>query len=292
MTNDSAAFACVKKDILICDTQPVAVEGMKWLIENSGDMQVAGCVPTLEAVYSLLNPEAARAAKLAEKPAAELTVPESAAVDPVAVEDRVTPEMQLVAETVGEAEISPFSDAVEVGAGDHAAPPTHIDAVVIDKGLGLLCVMDLLQKLTSMSHPTPVVVWGAINEAEALRMLQAGARGVLRRTSESGTLLNCLRSVTAGNTWMEDGIFGSAERLFNPNRSQLTSREKEVVSLVEKGMRNRDIARTMGIQTGTVKIHLKHIFEKTGVRGRYSLAFTGLQSKGSIAVNAPPQFTA
>ena len=68
-----------------------------------------------------------------------------------------------------------------------------------------------------------------------------------------------------------------------------------MVVLVEKGLRNRDIARQLGIQTGTVKIHLKHIFEKTGVRGRYGLAFTGLQNKGSIAPSAattPPHFTA
>ncbi len=174
--------------------------------------------------------------------------------------------------------------------------PELLDAIVIDKGLGFAGVMDLLQRLTANSHPTPVVVWGAaVSEAEALRLLQAGARGILRRTSESGTLLTCLRAVTTGGTWMEDGIFGSTEKLFNPKRSQLTNRESQVVVLVEKGLRNRDIARQLGIQTGTVKIHLKHIFEKTGVRGRYGLAFTGLQNKGSISPNAPtapPHFTA
>jgi DNA-binding NarL/FixJ family response regulator len=171
--------------------------------------------------------------------------------------------------------------------------PEQIDAIVIDKGLGFPAVMDLLQRLTANSHPTPVVVWGsAVSEPEALRLLQAGARGILRRTSESGTLLTCLRAVTSGGTWMEDGIFGSTDKLFNPKRSQLTNRESQVVLLVEKGLRNRDIARQLGIQTGTVKIHLKHIFEKTGVRGRYGLAFTGLQNKGSISPNQPRHFTA
>jgi DNA-binding NarL/FixJ family response regulator len=185
---------------------------------------------------------------------------------------------------------APLADAVLM-AGPIVSEP--IDAVVIDKGLGLAGVMELLQKLTSTSHPTPAVVWGAaISEAEALRLLQAGARGILRKTSESGTLLTCLRAVTSGGTWMEDGIFGSTEKLFNPRRSQLTHRESEVVVLVEKGLRNRDIARLLGIRTGTVKIHLKHIFEKTGVRGRYGLAFTGLQNKGSITLSPPAQFTA
>jgi two-component system, NarL family, nitrate/nitrite response regulator NarL len=127
------------------------------------------------------------------------------------------------------------------------------------------------------------VIWGiGINESEALRLLQAGARGVLRRTSEPELLVTCLRSVASGNTWLEDGIFGDTEKLNNPRRSQLTPREHEVAEQVEKGLRNRDIARNLGIQTGTVKIHLKHIFEKTGVRGRYGLALNGLREKGTL----------
>jgi len=263
MTNEAAANDAAandhRKNVLICDTQPVAVEGMKWLIENAGDLSFAEAVPTLEAVYDRLCPEAAAPSR-------------EAAIDVPAVE------------VAGESVAEPVT--VE-------PPPPGIDVVVIDKGFGLAAVMELLQRLTATSHPTPAIVWGSsVSESEALRLLQAGAKGILRRSSESGTLLTCLRAVTSGGTWMEDGIFGSTEKLFNPRRSQLTQRESEVVVLVEKGLRNRDIARMLGIQTGTVKIHLKHIFEKTGVRGRYGLAFTGLQNKGSITMSSPPQFHA
>jgi DNA-binding NarL/FixJ family response regulator len=169
----------------------------------------------------------------------------------------------------------------------------QVDAVIIDKAFGMVEVMELLRTLAANSQSPPTVVWGStVTENEALRLLQAGAKGVLRRTSESNTLLTCLRAVTSGGAWMEDGIFGAAEKIYNPRRSELTSREREIVALVEKGLRNRDIGQMLGIQTGTVKIHLKHIFEKTGVRGRYGLAFTGLQGKGSIPATARPQFTA
>ena len=43
------------------------------------------------------------------------------------------------------------------------------------------------------------------------------------------------------------------------------------MELVEQGFKNREIAQELGIRPGTVKIHLKHIFEKTGVRGRHGL---------------------
>jgi DNA-binding NarL/FixJ family response regulator len=51
-------------------------------------------------------------------------------------------------------------------------------------------------------------------------------------------------------------------------------------------MKNKDIAIALGIRTGTVKIHVKHIFEKTGIRGRYGLALSGLKQKGLMAAGA------
>ncbi|HEY3824325.1 MAG TPA: response regulator transcription factor [Bryobacteraceae bacterium] len=208
------------KPVLVCDTQPVAIEGVRGLLSRCDDLRFAGAVSSLEAAFELTN-----------------------ALSPA--------------------------------------------AVVIDKSFGTPAITDWLHRF-SLSAETPgtkvaPVIWGmGINESEALRFLQAGARGVLRRTSEPETLVTCLRSVTGGNTWLEDGIFGESDKLSHPRRSQLTPREMEIAELVEKGLRNRDIANNLGIRTGTVKIHLKHIFEKTGVRGRYGLALNGLREKGTI----------
>jgi two-component system nitrate/nitrite response regulator NarL len=205
--------------ILMCDTQPVAIEGVRGLLEGTPGLRFAGAVCSLEAASELM---------------------------------RV---------------MSPA-------------------AVVIDKALGAQAIMDWLRRASVISMSTAAVVWGVgINEPEALRLLQAGAKGVLRRTAHPDTLVTCLKSVTAGNTWMEDGIFGDSDRMTMPRRSSLTPREHEIAGLVEKGLRNRDIARSLGIQTGTVKIHLKHIFEKTGVRGRYGLALNGLREKGALTMS-------
>jgi|HubBroStandDraft_6_1064221.scaffolds.fasta_scaffold355197_2 two-component system nitrate/nitrite response regulator NarL len=224
MMNDSAA-----KAILVCDTQPVAIEGVRGLLSRCEDLRFAGAVASLEAAFELtrgLNPA----------------------------------------------------------------------AIVIDKSFGSPAITDWLHRFAALAERAlgerarvekcAPVVWGTgITEAEALRFLQAGARGVLRRTSEPETLVLCLRSVTSGNTWLEDGIFGETDRFPQVRRSHLTPREIEIAGLVEKGLRNRDIAHNLGIRTGTVKIHLKHIFEKTGVRGRYGLALNGLREKGAISLS-------
>jgi two-component system nitrate/nitrite response regulator NarL len=209
------------KSVLVCDMQPLAIEGVRSLLDNSGDLRFAGAVCSLDAAFELArNMEPA--------------------------------------------------------------------AFLLDRGVGAAAVIDWLRHCAAEGIGTGTVVWGSgINEPEALRLVQAGARGILRRTAEPETMLACLRAVASGSTWMEDGIFGSPGKYLQPRRSPLTARELEVAELVEHGLKNRDIGRTLGIQTGTVKIHLKHIFEKTGVRGRYGLALTGLRRKGTLAAGMP-----
>jgi len=154
--------------------------------------------------------------------------------------------------------------------------------MLIDKAFGLPAVMDWLADLRRTA--TFGVVWGiSLNEAEALRLMQAGAHGVLRKTADSQSVLDCLRTVAAGSTWMEDSLLGDGEKPVRNSRSNLTPREQQVVELVEQGLKNKDIGLSMGIRPGTVKIHLKHIFEKTGIRGRYGLALSGLREKGLLS---------
>ena len=202
--------------VLVCDQQPVAVEGLRWILNREEGFRFAGGVHTLEAATELI----------------QSTLP---------------------------------------------------SAVLLDKGFGSSQLVEWLHQLCLRGFPTSVVVWGpSITEGEALRFLQSGARGILRRTSEPETLISCLRTVVGGTTWLEEGIFGDPAKLMEPRKPHLTLREKQVATLAEQGLRNRDIARELGIQTGTVKIHLRHIFEKTGVRGRLGLALTALRDRGFL----------
>jgi DNA-binding NarL/FixJ family response regulator len=105
---------------------------------------------------------------------------------------------------------------------------------------------------------------------------------VVRKTASLETLLSCLDTVISGATWMEEQMLSCNGRSGRYLKSPLTARELQVMELVERGFRNKDIGVELGIRTGTVKIHLKHIFEKTGIRGRYGLALSCLKEKGLI----------
>jgi two-component system nitrate/nitrite response regulator NarL len=163
----------------------------------------------------------------------------------------------------------------------------HAPRVVLaDKALGLNGLFHWIVNLKSIGN-TAVVVWGtSLTEAEALRFIQAGARGVIRKVVTPETLLACVRAAGKGSTWTEDMIFRAGPRVPRNERSGLTPRESQVLKLVEEGLTNGEIASELGIRPGTVKIHLKHLYEKTGVRGRYHLALSGLKAKGLMTMTA------
>jgi DNA-binding NarL/FixJ family response regulator len=157
--------------------------------------------------------------------------------------------------------------------------------VVLDKGFGMRAVLDWIHDRKVLSSAPILMVWGvSMTEAEALRLLQAGASGIIRKTAELTSLLACLRTVASGRTWMEDSVFRDSLQPGRHPRSELTPREQQVLQLVEQGFKNKEIAVELGIRPGTVKIHLKHIFEKTGVRGRYGLALSGLKERGVVSI--------
>jgi len=163
----------------------------------------------------------------------------------------------------------------------------HPTVLLLDKAMGTQALFQWLHEYRRSPVSTAFVVWGvSISEPEAVRFLQTGVRGILRKTAEAATLVSCLRSVAAGTTWMEETIFQNSPRASHYPHSELTPRELQVFELVEQGLKNSEIASELGIRPGTVKIHLKHIFEKTGVRGRYGLAISGLKERGLLTLTA------
>lgn len=173
--------------------------------------------------------------------------------------------------------------------GDAAAqvrtnPPS---VVLLDRGFGVQTLIEWMSDRRAESFEVPVVVWGsALVQSECLRFLQAGARGVVQKSAPPATVVACIETVASGGSWLDESVFSTRERDKTPARSELTARELQVLSLVEQGLRNKEIAAELNISPGTVKIHVKHIFEKTGVRGRLGLALNAARTQSSRAGTA------
>jgi two-component system nitrate/nitrite response regulator NarL len=126
----------------------------------------------------------------------------------------------------------------------------------------------------------PVLWVNDLAEVDCFRALQLGARGIIKKNLPVDTLRECLRSVGRGNVWIENTLphaDGQSERRSAP---RLTPREKEIVHHVCGGLKNKEIAVALSITAGTVKVHLMHIFEKTGVKDRFELAVHGRRLLG------------
>ena len=150
--------------------------------------------------------------------------------------------------------------------------------IVADRGFGMHKLIEWVEVVPQNSPQTEVVVWAAaISDVECFRVLRAGARGIVKKTSPTSALLECLREVSRKQLWTENLFLNKESPLGRPRNRPLTPREQEVAALVTKGLKNREIAEALNIATGTVKIHLMHIFEKTGIRDRFELALHGLR---------------
>lgn len=120
------------------------------------------------------------------------------------------------------------------------------------------------------------VLWvRSISTELAYQAIEHGVRGIVRRTHPPETLTKCLRLVAEGGLWFEEALKAS----FHTVRTvSLTKRESQLVSLLAQGLKNKEIASSLFISEGTVKVYLSRLFHKLGVKDRFELALYGLRN--------------
>jgi len=117
-----------------------------------------------------------------------------------------------------------------------------------------------------------------IDDERLVQAMQYGVWGVVMKTLPPPVLLKAVRTVYAGERWLEmDNVSRALVNKHNHDirRKQvcelLTSRELELVKIVAKGLRNKAISEQLHIQEGTVRIHLHNIYAKLELDGRGAL---------------------
>jgi DNA-binding NarL/FixJ family response regulator len=153
------------------------------------------------------------------------------------------------------------------------------DVLVVDfrmAGIGGLDVARLLRAEGSATHV--VLISGELSDDETIDALRVGVKGVLLKEMAPQQIVECVRSVHIGRSWMDPRTSGRAiEQLMRQEASarvmapSLTPRELELARLAGRGMRNKEIAERLGIGEGTVKAHLHNVYRKVGVESRTEL---------------------
>jgi len=161
------------------------------------------------------------------------------------------------------------------------------DIALLDLNIPHFDGLTLLRTISREGWRTRVILLSAsMNDAQIVEAIAAGVAGILLKESAPQTLLHCLRTVARGERWLPPDLIHPALRRHArgspPSRLvQLTRREMDVVKLVAATRSNREIASTLNLSEGTVKMHLHSIYSKLQVDNRTALAIIYAQDANS-----------
>jgi two-component system, NarL family, response regulator len=150
------------------------------------------------------------------------------------------------------------------------------DVVVLDlrmpDGGGMRALAGIRE---ARSDAKVLVLSSYANEEEVYQALQAGASGYVLKDVGRDELTGAIRHVYAGREWIQSSIQPLlAER---KDRHELTPRELEVLTLLVRGLTNREIAKVLGNSENTVRNHTIRIFAKLYVSDRAEAVSAALQ---------------
>ena len=167
---------------------------------------------------------------------------------------------------------------VDGGAALERLPIVRPDIAILDVDMPGRSGIEVLRTLRERGDRRPVVLLTArIADGKAYEALQLGVNGLVIKSRAPQCLLTCLDAVSHGRRWIDHEILQRAMdlSLTDPGAAdplhKLSSRERAVVGLVLRGLRNKEIASELGVSEGTIKVHLHNVFEKLGVSSRTEL---------------------
>src|SRR5262249_6158620 len=162
-----------------------------------------------------------------------------------------------------------------------AVRSTDPHVVVIDTGMG--GALGLCANLTSGHVPRVICANVSEEDDSALDALSSGARGIVYASAPPEDVVKALHVVSNGQVWAPRHVIVATwtrlkTAIDSRNASEaalaqrLSSREREVFRYAAAGLGNKEVANRLAISEATVKVHLTHIFQKLGLRGRGELA--------------------
>jgi len=116
---------------------------------------------------------------------------------------------------------------------------------------------------------------------DAWEIAELKVDGIVVSSSQVRQLLECIESVAGGRRWVDPDVLSLVFAPQRTSQDSITSRERQIVEGVVRGLRNKEIAREMNIREGTVKMHLHHIFDKLELESRIQLVLAFSKTKGT-----------
>jgi two-component system nitrate/nitrite response regulator NarP len=158
------------------------------------------------------------------------------------------------------------------------------DILLLDVNMPGKSGIDILRRIRRADPRRRVILLTAgMDDAQLVAADKLEPNGIVLKTSDPALLLQSLDAVRDGNSWVdpEVALRIGAVKGRAANGPALTPRERDLVDLVRRGMRNREIADELGVTEGTVKVYLHALFDKLGVDNRTELAMRASELLGA-----------
>jgi DNA-binding NarL/FixJ family response regulator len=166
-----------------------------------------------------------------------------------------------------------------------------VDIVLMDLAMAQMDGAEATRRIRALDQPAHVIVLTAYDTDERiLEAVQAGAQGYLLKGARRDEIFNAVRVVHGGGSLLQPEVASSLLRSLTggsraatpaptgPDIEPLTEREREVLVLIAKGLRNKEIADALFISERTVKFHANALYQKLGVTSRTEAVSFALQN--------------
>jgi DNA-binding NarL/FixJ family response regulator len=154
------------------------------------------------------------------------------------------------------------------------------DIFLVDIRLPGIDGLEVTRRLSD-KHPDVRVIILTTNEdpAYATEAMKAGAKAYVLKSADGEEVLETVRMVARGHAVLDRGMWDALaeQRRTRAEQFGLTAREMDVLGLLGRGYRNREIAESLGISQSTVKTHVARIFKRLDVGDRTDAVITAFR---------------
>jgi len=174
--------------------------------------------------------------------------------------------------------------AAEAGTGAEAlrlACELELDLILLDMNMPGMDGLETIRQLRAAGVEARIVIFSVSDDhANVLAALREGADGYLLKDMEPEELISQIRLAALGKLALSPELTRVLAEAIRERPKpghgvpmvSLTKRERDVLRLIAKGQTNKMIARKLDISEGTVKVHVKNLLHKLGLRSRVEAA--------------------
>ena len=178
-------------------------------------------------------------------------------------------------------------EQVDSLAGLHHAIQRFPTDVVLLEGKLIVGTVDAVAELVRCAPKLKIIVLSSEDEeTNTVELYYRGVRGIIPRSISADLLVKCVRTIAAGETWIDNQSVNLVIEAYRSQPSAPTSplerlspKELEIIPCIALGMRNKEIAHKLGTTEQVIKNRLNKVYDKLGVSDRLELVLYCLQGQ-------------